>query len=429
MDIVGVASRIEPRRCVLIVDKMSFVHLHVHSEYSLLDGFSNIKKLVARAKEMGMPALALTDHGTMFGVIDFFNAAQKAGIKPIIGMEAYLAPRGMDSRDPQADKKSTHLLLLAENQTGYQNLLKLASRAQLEGFYYYPRVDHAIVAEHAEGLICTTGCMSAEVPRLLGDGNIEGARRQLDWYYDTFGKDRFFLELQQHDIKELDQINRHLLDLGHRYDSHFVATNDVHYINPEDARLQDIMLAIQTSTLLSDPNRMRMTDGSYYLRTPDEMGRLFAEVPEALSNTLMIAERCNVDLGFKGYHLPNFDVPDGYTAESYLRSLCETGLQRRFGVRSSDEVIAKRLEYELGVIHQMGFDTYFLIVWDLCRYARQPEHLVQRAWLSSRLDCRLHAGYHAGRSARTRLDLRALLEPWSDFDAGYRSGFSRRSAG
>ena len=358
---------------------MSFVHLHVHSEYSLLDGFSNIKKLVARAKEMGMPALALTDHGTMFGVIDFFNAAQKVGIKPIIGMEAYLAPRGMESREPQADKKSTHLLLLAENQIGYQNLLRLASRAQLEGFYYYPRVDHALVAQYAEGLICTTGCMSAEVPRLLADGNLDGARRQLDWYYDIFGKDRFFLELQQHDIKELERINLQLLELGHRYDSNFVATNDVHYINPDDARLQDILLAIQTGTLLSDPNRMRMTDGSYYLRSPDEMGRLFTEVPEALSNTLLIAERCNVDLGFKGYHLPNFDVPEGYTAEDYLRSLCESGLKQRFGERASDPTVSKRLEYELGVIHQMGFDTYFLIVWDLCRYARD-----QGIWYNAR---------------------------------------------
>jgi DNA polymerase III subunit alpha len=358
---------------------MSFVHLHVHSEYSLLDGFSNIKKLVARAKEMGMPALALTDHGTMFGVIDFFNAAQKAGVKPIIGMEAYLAPRGMDSRDPQADKKSTHLLLLAENQAGYQNLLKLASRAQLDGFYYYPRVDHALVADHAEGLICTTGCMSAEVPRLLADGNIEGARRQLDWYYDTFGNDRFFLELQQHDIKELASINRQLLELGHRYDSNFVATNDVHYINPEDARLQDILLAIQTGTLLSDPNRMRMTDGSYYLRTPEEMERLFAEVPGAISNTLLIAERCNVDLGFKGYHLPNFEVPEEYTTESYLRHLCDIGLKQRFGERANDSQVNKRLEYELGVINQMGFDTYFLIVWDLCRYARD-----QGIWYNAR---------------------------------------------
>jgi len=377
---------------------MSFVHLHVHSEYSLLDGFSNIKKLVARAKEMGMPALALTDHGTMFGVIDFFNAAQKAGIKPIIGMEAYLAPRGMDSRDPQADKKSTHLLLLAENQTGYQNLLKLASRAQLDGFYYYPRVDHALVADHADGLICTTGCMSAEVPRLLADGNIEGARRQLDWYYETFGNDRFFLELQQHDIKELERINRQLLELGHRYDSHFVATNDVHYINPEDARLQDILLAIQTGTLLSDPNRMRMTDGSYYLRTPEEMERLFAEVPAAISNTILIAERCNVDLGFKGYHLPNFDVPEGYTTESYLRYLCDIGLKQRFGERANDPLVNKRLEYELSVINQMGFDTYFLIVWDLCRYARD-----QGIWYNAR-------GSAAGSIVAYTLDI-TLVDP------------------
>jgi len=358
---------------------MSFVHLHVHSEYSLLDGFSNIKKLVARAKQMGMPALALTDHGTMFGVIDFFNAAKKEGIKPIIGMEAYLAPRGMDSRDPQADKRSTHLLLLAENQTGYQNLLKLASRAQLDGFYYYPRVDHELVSQHAEGVICTTGCMSAEVPRLLNDGNVEAARKQLDWYYNTFGQERFFLELQQHDIKELERINRQLLELGHRYDSRFIATNDVHYINQEDARLQDILLAIQTGTLLSDPNRMRMTDPSYYLRSPEEMGRLFSEVPEALSNTLMIAERCNVDLSFKGYHLPNFDVPEGYTPNSYLRSLCDIGIRQRFGGRAGEPVVIERLEYELSVIHQMGFDAYFLIVWDLCRYARE-----QGIWYNAR---------------------------------------------
>jgi DNA polymerase-3 subunit alpha len=190
---------------------MSFVHLHVHSEYSLLDGFSNIKKLVKRAKEMGMPALALTDHGTMFGVIDFYNAARKAGIKPIVGIEAYLAPRGMSSRDAQLDKKSTHLLLLAENQTGYQNLLKLASAAQMDGFYYYPRVDHERLAKFQEGLICTSGCMSAEVPQLLANGNFDAARKQLDWYYEVFGKERFYLELQQHDIPELERINRQLV--------------------------------------------------------------------------------------------------------------------------------------------------------------------------------------------------------------------------
>ncbi len=358
---------------------MSFVHLHVHTEYSLLDGFSNIKKLVNRAREMDMPALAITDHGTMFGVIDFYNSAIKAGVKPIIGVEAYLAARGMTEREAQLDKKSSHLLLLAENQTGYKNLLKIASAAQLEGFYYYPRIDHEFLAAHNEGLICTSGCISSEVPRLIRRGDIEGARRQLDWYYSVFGKDRFFLELQSHDIPELETINKDLVKLGRRYDARFIATNDVHYVDPEDAHLQDILLAIQTGSLMSDPNRMRMTDGSYYLRSPEEMGHLFAELPEALSNTLLIAERCSVDLGFKGYQLPHFDVPAEYTPDSYLRQLCETGLEKRYGARTNDKEVRQRLEYELGIIHDMGFDTYFLIVWDLCRYARS-----QGIWYNAR---------------------------------------------
>lgn len=350
---------------------MSFVHLHVHSEYSLLDGFSNLKQLVKRVKEMGMPAVALTDHGTMFGVVEFYNQAVAAGIKPIIGVEAYLAARSMKARDPQLDKKSTHILLLAENQTGYQNLLKLVSAAQCEGFYYYPRIDHELLAQYSEGLICTSGCMSAEVPRLIVEGQIEEARRRLDWYYEVFGPQRFFLELQEHDIGEIETINRNLLTLGKRYQAQFVATNDVHYIEKEDWRLQDILLAIQTGSVLSDPNRMRMTDPSYYLRSPAEMSALFAEVPQALQNTLLIAERCNVDLSFKGYHLPVFEVPEGYTPQSFLRELCEQGLKKRYGNRAANPTIRQRLEYELGVIHQMGFDTYFLIVWDLCRYARQ----------------------------------------------------------
>ena len=358
---------------------MSFVHLHVHSEYSLLDGFSNIKKLVARAKELGMPALALTDHGTMFGVIDFYNAATAAGIKPIVGVEAYLAARGMAQRDVQHDKKSSHILLLAENETGYRNLLQIASAAQLDGFYYYPRIDHEFLAQYSEGIICTSGCMSAEVPRMIQDGNLESARQQLDWYYEVFGAERFFLELQQHDIPELANINKMLLDLGKRYEARFVATNDVHYINKEDARLQDIMLAIQTGCVLSDPNRMRMTSNSYYLRSSDEMQALFGEVPGALSNTLLIAERCNIDLGFKGYRLPQFEVPEGYTADSYLSELCEAGLKRRYGSRASDPVFRQRLDFELGIIHQMGFDTYFLIVWDLCRHARE-----QGIWYNAR---------------------------------------------
>ncbi len=376
----------------------SFVHLHVHSEYSLLDGFSNIKKLVRRAKEMEMPALAITDHGTMFGVIDFYNAAIKEGVKPIIGLEAYLAPRGMASKDPQLDKKSTHLLLLAENQTGYQNLLQIASAAQLDGYYYHPRVDHEFLSTHNEGLICTSGCMSAEVPRLIRQDNLEAARKQLDWYYDTFGKDNFFLELQQHDIPELESINRSLMELGPRYQARYVATNDVHYIDQADWRYQDIMLAIQTGSVLSDPNRMRMTSPTYYLRSPDEMARMFSAVPESLSNTLLVAERCNVDLSFKGYHLPEFSVPGGLSADEYLRNLCAAGMQRRYGDRAKDAVYQQRLEYELGVIHSMGFDTYFLIVWDLCRYARE-----QGIWYNAR-------GSAAGSIVAFTLDI-TLVDP------------------
>jgi len=350
---------------------MSFAHLHVHTEYSLLDGFSNIKKLVQRVREMDMPAVAITDHGTMFGVIDFYKAAREAGVKPIIGVEAYLAARGMGDRDSKLDKKSYHLLLLAENETGYRNLLQIASAAQLDGFYYFPRIDRDFLAAHSEGLICTSGCMSAEIPRALLDDNPQEALRRMDWYYDVFGPDRFFVELQQHNIKEITDLNRRLVEMGARYSSKFVATNDVHYINPEDARLQDILLAIQTGTVLSDPDRMRMTDESYYLRPPDEMARLFAEVPESLSNTLLIAERCNVDLSFKGYHLPEFEVPEGYTGDSYLRALCEQGAQRRYGDRAALREVRDRLDHELGVVHKMGFDAYFLIVWDLCRYARE----------------------------------------------------------
>ena len=337
----------------------------------MLDGFSNIKKLVKRVQELNMPAVAITDHGTMFGVIDFYKAAKDAGVKPIIGVEAYMAARGMADRDSKLDRSSYHLLLLAENETGYKNLLKISSAAQLDGFYYYPRIDHEFLAAHSEGIICTSGCMSAEIPRALLNDNPEEAVRRMNWYYDVFGPDRFFVELQQHNIKEITDLNRKLVELGARYSARYIATNDVHYINQGDSRLQDILLAIQTNTLLSDPDRMRMTDDSYYLRTPDEMSRLFAEVPEALSNTLLIAERCNVDLGFKGYHLPDFPVPEGFTAETYLRHLCEEGARRRYASRSSSEQVRERIDYEIGVINKMGFAAYFLIVWDLCRHARE----------------------------------------------------------
>jgi DNA polymerase-3 subunit alpha len=377
---------------------MSFVHLHVHSEYSLLDGYSKIKKLVKRAKEMGMPAVALTDHGTMFGVIEFFNAAQAAGIKPIIGLEAYMASRGMSDRESKLDKQSSHLLLLAENQKGYQNLLKIASAAQLDGFYYFPRIDHEFLAAHSEGLIATSGCMAAEIPRALREGDLEKAKAQMDWYYQVFGPERFYIELQEHDIPELRNINRGLLEMGPRYNGRFVATNDVHYVDAEDYRYQDILLAIQTGTLLSDPNRMRMTDRSYYLRSAQEMATLFSEVPQALSNTIEVAERCSVDLSSPGYHLPMFDVPEGYTTGSYLRKLCEDGLHRRYGARARSPEVRERLEYELKVIHDMGFDAYFLIVWDLCRHAKEVD-----IWYNAR-------GSAAGSLVAYTLDI-TLVEP------------------
>ncbi len=352
---------------------MSFVHLHVHSSYSILDGFGKPADLVARAKELGMPALALTDHGTMFGTLEFYNAAINAGIKPIIGLEAYLAPRRMQDKDGQQDRHSSHLILLARNQTGYQNLLKLASISQLEGFYYHPRIDKPTLAEHSEGLIVSSACMSGEISRALLDNDQDRASRTVAWYREVFGADNYYLELQDHNIPELNRLNRSILDLARKTDTPVIATNDVHYIRREDATYQDILLCIQTNKLLSDPTRMRMDGDTFYLRSPDEMRMLFAQVPDAIDNTLAIADRCELDLSRKAYHLPIFDVPDGKTASAYLRELCQEGLRRRQPERADSQEMQTRLDYELGVIKEMGFDAYFLIVWDLCRFAREKE--------------------------------------------------------
>jgi DNA polymerase-3 subunit alpha len=335
--------------------------------------------MVARTKELGMPALALTDHGNMFGAIEFFKAAKEEGIKPIIGIEAYLAARTMQDRDSNLDRKSTHLLLLAENQAGYQNLLKIATASQLEGFYYFPRIDHEFLEAHSDGLIATSGCIAAEIPQAILKGNSDRAQRLMDWYFDVFGPDRFFLEMQDHDIPDLKTVNRNLIELKKRYQGKIVATNDVHYIDQADRHFQDILLCVQTSSLLSEPNRMRMTESSYYLRTPEEMAELFSEFPDAIENTLLIAERCEVNLDKTGYHLPEFEVPGGRSTSDYLRELCEEGLPSKYGDNSNDDVIRNRLEYELGIIHEMGFDAYFLIVWDLCRFARE-----QGIWYNAR---------------------------------------------
>ncbi|MEA2008422.1 MAG: DNA polymerase III subunit alpha, partial [Chloroflexota bacterium] len=358
---------------------MSFVHLHVHTQYSLLDGFSSIPKLVQWTKDMGMPAVAITDHGNMFGVVEFFKAAKKAEIKPIIGLEGYMAARTMQDREVKKDKKSSHILLLAETQTGYQNLLKIASASQLEGFYYKPRIDHDYLAEHAEGLIVTTACMAGEIPRAIQNGQFKQAREKMAWYFDVFGRDHFFLELQEHNIPELTQVNKKLLEMGKEFNARYVATNDVHYVEPSDARLQDVLLAIQTGKLLADPNRMHMSGADYHLRSPQEMKDLFGDVPGAIENTLWIAERCNTDLSFTEYHLPDFSVPNGETAQSYLRNLCESGLRKRYGDRADAPEVRGRLEHELKIINDMGFDAYFLIVWDICQYAQR-----HKIWYNAR---------------------------------------------
>ena len=345
-----------------------FVHLHVHSEYSLLDGLSSCKELAERAVELGNRALALTDHGVMYGAVQFYKACREAGIKPIIGMEAYVAPRSHRDRDAKLDRKPYHLVLLAQNDTGYHNLMRLATIAQLEGFYYKPRVDKELLAEHSDGLIVLSGCGSSEVSRLLQNGQSDQARKVINWYRDVF-PGRYYLELQEHDIPELTQVNRQLISLARELDLPLVATNDTHYTRREDASIHDVLLCIQTGKTVTEPKRMRMNGDSFYLKSGAEMAALFPEAPDALANTLRIAEMCQVELEFGHYHLPPFQVPEGYNAQSYLRHLCEEGLHRKYTPVTPRE--RERLDYELDIIHQMGFDTYFLIVWDLCRFSAE----------------------------------------------------------
>ena len=349
-----------------------FVHLHVHSEYSLLDGLGRIEDLVVRATELDMPALALTDHGAMYGAIEFYQTAKKHGIKPIIGIEMYIAPRGMKQRDSKRDRKSHHLTLLAKDNVGYHNLLQIATAGELEGFYYKPRVDKEYLAEHARGLIALSGCGSGEIPRLVLKGQPDKARQVAAWYRDAFGQDNFYLELQRHEgISEFKQINEGLIALSNEMGIPLVATNDVHYVLPKEAKAQEILLCIQTNTTINDPKHMTMGDESFYLKSTEEMAALFSDAPEAVENSLLIAEKCNLDLRSEGYHLPIFDVPAGYDAESYLRHLCEEGLRNRYAIITPE--VEDRLQHELGLIHEMGFDTYFLIVWDLVRHARDQD--------------------------------------------------------
>lgn len=345
-----------------------FTHLHVHTEYSLLDGASKIPELVAYAKELGMDSLAITDHGVMYGAVEFYQECTKAGIKPIIGCEVYLTT---GSHLEKNNRGMYHLILLAENDTGYHNLMKIVSLAQLEGFYYKPRVDKDILRTYHEGIICLSACIAGELPVLILQNNLDGARRCIAEYIDIFGKDNYFLEIQDHDMEEEHKVAAALKQLAKEFDLGLVATNDLHYVHKEDAAAQDILLCIQTTSNVDEPDRMRFPNDSFYLKSYEEMAQLFGDCPESLENTNKIADRCNVKLEFGHLLLPEFPVPEGFNAVSYLRHLCEEALPERYEV--VDEAVRKRLDFELDIINTMGYACYFLIVWDFINYCRSHD--------------------------------------------------------
>ncbi len=347
-----------------------FAHLHVHSEFSLLDGVGQLDRIVERAQELGMDSLALTDHGVLYGAIDFYTAAKSNGLKPIIGCEVYVAPQKRTDRRGKSDGNAQHLVLLAQNETGYRNLIQLVTRAHLEGFYYKPRVDKELLAEYHQGLACLSACVSGEVPRLIQSGDLDGARAAAAWYRDVYGKDNYYIEVQRHEgLEWLDDINRELVAIARELDLKVVATNDAHYVMPSDARAQDLLLCIQTNSTVDDPKRMRMTGQSYYLKSADEMRALFSDYPDVLKTSLEIAERCELKLDFGRVHLPQFDIPVGYTPETYLEMLCREGLKKRYPRLTPQ--IDERLRYELEVIKETGFALYILIVWDIVSFARK----------------------------------------------------------
>ena len=348
---------------------MSFTHLHVHTQYSLLDGSCKIGEIVNRAKELGMKNLAITDHGNMYGVIDFYRAAKAADINPVIGCEVYVAPGSrFEKKSEKGEGRYNHLVLLAENDKGYANLMKIVSRGFTEGFYYKPRVDYELLEQFHEGIIALSACLAGIVATNLRQGFYDEAKKEALRLRDIFGENNFFLELQDHGIPDQATVNQGLLRMSQETGIELVATNDVHYIMADDAKAHDILLCIQTQKKVTDEDRMRYDGGQYYLKSEDEMKQLFPYALEALENTEKIADRCHVEIEFGNYKLPHYDVPDGYTAWEYLNKLCNEGLIRRYG--EPDESLKKRLEYELETIHTMGFVDYFLIVWDFIKYAR-----------------------------------------------------------
>ena len=354
---------------------VAFTHLHVHTEYSLLDGSCKIKELAARAKELGMDSMAITDHGVMYGVIDFYRAAREVGIKPIIGCEVYVAPGSRFEREnTNSEDRYYHLVLLAENDTGYHNLMKIVSKGFVDGFYYKPRVDYEVLETYHEGVIALSACLAGEVQRYLARGMYEEACRSARHYEEIFGKGNFFLELQDHGISTQKMVNQGLMRMSRELSMDLVATNDIHYILAEDAAAHDILLCIQTGKKVSDENRMRYEGGQYYVKSEEEMRALFPYAQEAIDNTHKIAERCNVEIEFGVTKLPKYEVPEGYDSWSYLNKLCQDGMAKRYP--NDDGTLQERLSYELGVIHNMGYVDYFLLVWDFIHFARSHDIMV-----------------------------------------------------
>lgn len=354
---------------------MEFAHLHVHTEYSLLDGSNKINEYVARVKELGMNSAAITDHGVMFGCIDFYKAAKAAGIKPIMGCEVYVAPGSrFDKEAGHSDDKYYHLVLLAENQQGYQNLMKIVSKGFIDGFYYKPRVDLELLSQYHEGIIALSACLAGEVARYITRGLYEEAKKAALRYEEIFGKGNFFLELQDHGIPQQQTVNSQLLRMHQETGIDLVATNDIHYTYSTDAQAHDILLCVQTGKRLQDEDRMRYEGGQYYVKSPEEMAALFPYAPEAIANTQKIADRCNVEIEFGVTKLPKFDVPAPYTSWEYLNKLCYEGLEERYS--ENTDALKERLEYELNVIKTMGYVDYFLIVWDFIKFARDHDIMV-----------------------------------------------------
>ena len=354
---------------------MDFTHLHVHTEYSLLDGASKISELISRVKELGMDSVAITDHGVMYGAIDFYKEALSQGIKPIIGCEVYVAPNSRFDREvDSSEDKYYHLVLLAENNIGYHNLIKIVSKGFTEGFYYKPRVDYEVLQQYSEGIIALSACLGGEIASKLARGLYDQAKETAIRLRDIFGENNFFLELQDHGIPKQQDVNQGLLRMSSELGIKLVATNDTHYTYAEDATAHDVLLCIQTQRKVTDENRMRYEGGQYYIKSPEEMEQLFPYAKEAISNTHEIADRCNVGIKFGEYKLPKFDVPEGFTAQTFLEKLCHDGLKKRYPDNYRE--LEDRLNYEINTISTMGFVEYFLIVWDFIKYAKDNNIMV-----------------------------------------------------